>query len=62
MIRLRTARLSAGIVVGVATLVTPLAAVSATATSAAAAPTTATYHATGGSATRLEQDVERRRG
>jgi hypothetical protein len=41
-------------VVGVATLVTPLAAVSATATNAAAAPTTATYHARGGSATRLE--------
>lgn len=53
MIRLRRARLSAGIVVGVATLVTPLAAVSATATSAAAAPTTATYHAKSGSATRL---------
>jgi hypothetical protein len=55
MIRLRKARLSAGIVVGVATLVTPLAAVSATATNAAAAPTTATYHAKAGSATRLEQ-------
>ena len=53
MIRLRTARLSAGIVVGVATLVTPLAAISATATNAAAAPTTATYHAKSGSATRL---------
>jgi hypothetical protein len=55
MIRLRRARLSAGIVVGVAALVAPLAAVSVTATSAAAAPTTATYHAKGGSATRLEQ-------
>jgi hypothetical protein len=55
MIRLRKARLSAGIVVGVATLVTPLAAVSATATNAAAAPTTATYHAKAGSAIRLEQ-------
>jgi hypothetical protein len=53
MIRLRKARLSAGIVVGVATLVTPLAAVSVTATNAAAAPAaaTATYHAKAGSAT-----------
>ena len=55
MIRLTKARLTAGIVVGLATLVTPLAAVSATATNATAAPTTATYHAKGGSATRLEQ-------
>jgi hypothetical protein len=55
MIRLRKARLSAGIVVGVAALVTPLAAVSATATNAAAAPATATYHAKAGSAIRLEQ-------
>ena len=53
MIPLRKARLSAGIVVGVATLVTPLAAVSATATSAAAAPTTAVFHFKSGSATRL---------
>ena len=56
MIRLRKARLSAGIVVGVATLVTPLAAISATATTAAAAPTTAaTYHGTPGAAERLTQ-------
>src|ERR1700684_2177443 len=55
MIRLRKARLSAGIVVGVAALVTPLAAISATATTAAAAPVTAptTYHGTPGAAERL---------
>jgi hypothetical protein len=59
MIRLRKARLSAGIVVGLATLVTPLAAISATATTAAAAPTTAaTYHGTAGSATRVAQAAD----
>jgi len=59
MIGLRKARLSAGIVVGVATLVTPLAAISATATTAAAAPTTAaTYHGTAGSAKRVVQATD----
>ena len=59
MIGLRKARLSAGIVIGVATLVTPLAAISATATTAAAAPTTAaTYHGTAGSAKRVVQATD----
>jgi hypothetical protein len=59
MIRLRKARLSAGIVVAVATLVTPVAAVSATATAAAAAPaSTATYHGTAGSAKRVIQAAD----
>src|SRR5579862_5341119 len=53
MIRLRKARLSAGIVVGVAALVAPLAAVSSTAANAAPAPTTVTYHGKSGSAVRL---------
>jgi hypothetical protein len=56
MIRLRKARLSAGIVVGVVTLVAPLA---ATATTAAAAPTfAATYHGTAGSAPRIVQAAD----
>jgi hypothetical protein len=54
MIRLRKARLSAGIVLGVAALVTPLVALSGTASAAPSAPT-ASYHGTGGSATRHAQ-------
>ena len=53
MIRLRKARLSAGIVVGVAALVTPIAAMSG---SASAAPTTAgTYHGTAIASNRVAQ-------
>jgi hypothetical protein len=53
MIRTRKARLSAGIVVGVATLITPLAALSGPALAAPAAA--ASYHGTSGSAKRLTQ-------
>jgi hypothetical protein len=53
MIRLRKARLSTGIAAGAVMLVTPLAAISATATTAAAAPATAVYHGTAGSSAQV---------
>ena len=55
MIRKNKARLSAGIVLGVATLVIPLAALTGSASAAPSAAGAASYHGTPGSAKRLTQ-------
>jgi hypothetical protein len=55
MIRKSKARLSAGIVLGVATLVVPLAALTGSASAAPSAASPASYHGTPGSAKRLTQ-------
>jgi hypothetical protein len=55
MIRKSKARLSAGIVLGVATLIVPLAALTGSASAAPSAASPASYHGTPGSAKRLTQ-------